>query len=756
MVILAKNKTHLIIKRDGREEPFMAEKLYKVCLWACNGNTTLTDELMTSLDIKINNRMKIQDLYDELISTASNKISPMYPIWDEVAKRLLLMKFYKESYNLKTTGTYPDLMTVLNKGIVSKIYDPDVINSFTQEELSAINDMIVPDYDMMFTFKGLYIFNSKYCKSIKKAKLELPQITYMVASMYSFYTEPDSAVKLYHIKKQYEMLATQQVTFASPRISNSMTPKPQLASCILNTPDDDTWSINRTDANVAIYSKFGGGIAWDVSNLRASGSAVESNRGFSGGPVLFTQRTEKTVGSFDQGGLRKGACVVTFAWWHYDVMDMIMLKDEGGTESTRARNLMYSMRISNLLKDRTKANEMITLFDPKEVPLLNQTYGKEFEEAYRAYEAKPGIRKKKIRARELMALFMKLRTETGNVYCTFVDNINEQNVRPEFVGASNLCTEITVSSNPSELVRSDYWTNSKGETEFVEVAKNGEIGICNLGSVNVIKWYYMTEDEKALMMRTFLRGCDNVIDTQFYPALEGEVSNKKHRPIGIGILNFAYLLAKEGLHYTDEATKEFMFKLTEDLYWHVYNEACNLAIERGAYATFKKSKWSQGLTPFHLALSPFKNQFKLSRDWDQLGQRIATNGIRFSLCGAIAPTATSGKSISATESTEPITDLFFIEEGTQTLPALVPEIQKCREFYDICWEVPARTLIDLASIRQIFIDQSQSVNLYYVKPESTKELLNDIFYAMDVGLKTLYYMKTPKSNYTGKVCESCT
>ena len=773
MIELTKDKKHIIIKRDGREEPFNEEKLRKVIDWATEGKEAFTNQLLEGLNIKINDKMKIEVLYDELINTAVNMISPLYPIYDTISEKLYLMKIYKETCGLKKIGSYPHIKNFLKKGIKYKIYDKDIIKLFSDKELDKINSMIEPNRDLLFTYKGLAIFYKKYCKNIGNKKLELPQITYMVAAMFSFYDdyykgnnkdklEISKTERLKYIKRTYDMLSKHEITFATPRIANSMTVKAQLASCILNTPDDDTWSLNQTDSNMALYSKFSGGIAYDASYIRASGSTIQTNRGRSDGPIPFIKRVEQTISSFNQGGVRKGACVVTFPWWHLDVLDLIMLKDAGGTEDTRARKLVYSIRISNIFRERVNKDGYVTLFDPKETPLLNEEYGEKFNVAYMYYESKSSIRKKRIRAKDLLFQILKVRQETGNLYLTFVDNINEQNMVNKFVGASNLCQEIVIPSYPSKLIKEKYIINEDGEYEIVQRKKSGEIGICNLVSVNLMSWVTFTPEKKKSFCYTLLRGCDNIIDTQYYPVKEGEIANKKNRPIGIGVINYANLLASNKLKYTDKEALEFTNQVFDDLYYHIYEASNILAKERGTYKTFNESKWKEGLTPFHISLlNKNKNNkldVKLDKEkWDKLAEEIKTSGVRFSFHGAIAPTATSGKSVSATESIEPIVDLFFVEEGIQTLPSLVPNIKKNRQYYERCWTIPAKTIIELAAIRQRYIDQSQSLNLYYIKPESAKELWDDIQYAMDLGLKTLYYMKTPKSNFElEEVCESCT
>ena len=773
MIEFGKGKKHIIIKRDGREEPYNEEKLRKVINWATEGKEAFTNQILEGLNIKINDKMKIEVLYDELINTAVNMISPLYPIYDTIAEKLYLMKIYKETCGLKKIGSYPHIKNFLKKGIKYKIYDKDIIKLFTDKELDKINSMIEPDRDLLFTYKGLAIFYKKYCKNIGNKKLELPQITYMAAAMFSFYDdyykgnnkdklEISKNERLKYIKRTYDMLSKHEVTFATPRIANSMTVKAQLASCILNTPDDDTWSLNQTDSNMALYSKFSGGIAYDASYIRASGSTIQTNRGRSDGPIPFIKRVEQTISSFNQGGVRKGACVITFPWWHLDVLDLIMLKDAGGTEDTRARKLVYSIRISNIFRERVNKDGYVTLFDPKETPLLNEEYGEKFNVAYMYYESKSSIRKKKIKAKDLLFQILKVRQETGNLYLTFVDNINEQNMVNKFVGASNLCQEIVIPSYPSKLIKEKYVINEDGEYEIIQRKKSGEIGICNLVSINLMSWVGFTPEKKKSFCYTLLRGCDNIIDTQFYPVKEGEIANKKNRPIGIGVINYANLLASNKLKYTDKEALEFTNQIFDDLYYHIYEASNILSKERGPYKTFNESKWKEGLTPFHISLlNKNKNNkldVKLDKEkWDKLAEEIKTSGVRFSFHGAIAPTATSGKSVSATESIEPIVDLFFVEEGIQTLPSLVPNIKKNRQYYERCWAIPAKTIIELAAVRQRYIDQSQSLNLYYVKPDSAKELWEDIQYAMDLGLKTLYYMKTPKSNFElEEVCESCT
>jgi len=761
MIKLIKNKKHQVQKRSGRLEDFNPEKLNKVILWACEGNETFAKMINDALSIKIYNKIPIEKLYDEVIATASNFIGPMVVVFDKIAARLLLLKYYKEVAGLKKTGVYPNLKEFIETGIFGDVYSKEVFDSFTKEDIQELNSIISPDKDFNYNFSGLFFMNSKYCKKTNnRVQFELPQVTYMRSAMYAFHKdfEDDNQKRLEFISKYYNILSDFKETAGTPRILNSGTINSQLASCVLNTPDDDTDSINDCNKNIGKYSKFGGGIAIDVSRIRASGAVIKGNNGYSSGPVPFIKEFEQTISSFDQAGTRKGSAVITYPFWHYDVQDLLVLKDAGGTEDNRARKLQYAIKLQEIFFERVQMDSKITLFDPVDVPDLIEATGEDFIRIYKRYEKTPGIRKRKVQAKELAFNFIKNRAETGNLYVTFLDNINSQNAMNWHVGASNLCQEITVRSKPSMYLKDEF----NLETGIQKVTKQlGEIGLCNLSSVNLVEYIKMTPEEKDEFLYIIMRAADNLIDLQFYPIAEGEYSNKRNRPIGIGVSNYVNAMALEGIAITDPEALKWTHEIFEDLNFRILKASVELAKERGAFDTFDQSKWAQGQVPIdwsilHNTEDSGKNKlnFDLNHDWDWLRGEIKKHGVRFSLHQAIAPTSSSGKIIGATESIEPIHDLFSIQEGTITLPTLVPNLIKNRAKYVKAFEVPAKTLIDLAAIRQKFLDQSQSVNLYYVDPSSAKELYDDIEYAKEMGLKTLYYMKTPKSNYVSG-CESC-
>ena len=910
---LSQMKNIVVIKRDGREQEFSFEKLRKVIYWAADGNDLYVDKILEYLSLKITEKIHVVQMYEELLKTTESLISALQPKYDEIAKKLLLLKIYKETAGVKNKviDAYPHLKSFLNMGIEYGIYDKKVIETFTDEEIEILNKYIEPKRDHLFNYKGLYIFNKKYCKNYLGKKVELPQITYMVAAMYPFYTEKDSKNKLKYIRMEYDALSTHLITYGTPRISNSLTNNPQLASCVLTTPADDTKSLNDIDGSMALYSKHDGGIAYDVGYIRSTGSDIAGVKNASNGPVPFIKRTEATISAFDQLSKRKGSCVVNFRWWNWDAPEMIMLKDAGGTEDNRARKLVYSMSMNDLLFDRADNDDYITLFDPKDTPLLNTTYGEEFNKAYEEYEKDGSIRKKRIKARELLYSYFKVRKETGNLYGFFTDNVNKLNLRDRMINMSNLCCthgdtkiltkkgnipikelvgqivecwngeewsnteivktnedikfykvkflngtetlytdyhrfivytwdneqnkpskpiikttleledgdwvriinnldkldewnmtivdsvkktdihgpsycgleplrqqiildniltkncEITVPSYPSKHVEEKWQIDSNGIYEIVTTKESGEIGICNLLSINIMKWIELSENAKDIFIMNMLRAADNIMDTQFYPVKEGEISNKKNRPIGIGVSNYAQYLASKECRYDDDQARIITFELFHDIYYRIYKYSMELAKEKGPFSTFKTSEWAKGYTPFHKSIKYFKDNLiqmspalnhcisDVQKQWDELAKEIKRYGVRFSLHAAIAPTATSSKAINATESIDPVFALSYMEEGSQLVSTVVPNLNKYGKYYQICWDTKAKDVIDLGAIRQIFIDQSQSLTLFYVDCDSVNQLYEDYKYAKNLGIKTIYYMKTPKSAEDLKSCESC-
>ena len=746
----------IVIKRDGRKQSYDPAKMRNACMWACDGKDFMADELIRDTEIKLHKEIHIKDMFQQLIITAVNKISMLQPMWEDVAAKLELMKIYKETMNISKGEEYPHLKDVLAKGLEHKIYDRKTINKFTADEIEQINAAIVPDRDQIFNYKGLVTFFDKYCLNYTKTKkLELPQHSYMRVAMALMVDEHN---KVKRVIEEYNELSQHNFTRATPIMLNALTPGQQLSSCVLNTLDDDSHSILDTGKNLGIYSKFKGGTALDISAMRAKGGYIEGTQGYSSGPVPFMKFYEQIMKAWNQGGKRPGALAIYFNWWHLDVSDILSLKSNGGTDENRARGLQYAIKLNQYFIDAVIEDKDITLFDPKDTPDLIGKFGVEFTQLYKMYEVKSTVRKKIVKARDVWEKLFKERSETGNIYLFHEENVNEASMLNRYVGSSNLCTEIVLPSRASKSLGEELVTMEDTEKRIIKRYSAGEIALCNLSSVNAEKWFYMTEEQKWQMVRTLVRGLDNTVDIANYPVKEGKNSNLMYRYLGIGILNQTNYLALKKIIVDTQESAEEQDALWDELSYMIISVSCELAIEKGKFEKFYETEWSKGVLPIHKANS---RAFDLTerkidwKKWNDLAERVKTFGIRNAQLMAIAPTATSGKAVNSIESTEPVHDFFYKEEGTITVPTVVPNFRKNNAYYKRAFDCDQYALLKNAAVRQKWIDQAQSVNVYIKKPDSLLEMSKLHIYGFVHGMKTFYYLKQMKESedYT---CESCT
>lgn len=749
----------IVIKRDGSEELYNPEKMKKIIMWACEQNEFHANKLLESTKIKLYNKIKITDVYDELIKTAVNSINRIYPQYEMIAAKLYLIKIYNETWYIKDKSKYPNYIDVIKKGISYNIYKKEIFNSFSEEEIDELSKTIDNNNDYLFTFKSLYIFYSKYCLNYtKNKKLELPQHAYMRIAITLFYKEKKE-IRLQLIKNFYKYLSQHYFTVSTPIMLNAGTIKQQLSSCVLSKMGDSANSIMDSIKDIAIYSKFKGGNAVDVSALRSSGSYILGNNGFSSGPVPFLKIIESTIKAFNQGATRPGVCCVYFQWWHSNFEEMIVLKNNSGTEENRARHLKYSVKINDLLIDRILNNQDVSLFSPNDVPKLLNTFGEEFEREYIKYEENKSIKRKTVPARKIMEMLLKERAETGNIYLFHEENVNKTSMLNRYINSSNLCCEITLPSRESKLINE---TSTKDmDSNAIHINKKydaGEISLCNLSSINLAKWGFESDEIKQEVIDILVRGLDNTVDIADYPVQEAKISNMKYRYLGIGVLNFAnYLGLKQMVIDSDEALEE-THRLFDEWSYMMIKSSVNLAKEKGKYEMFSESKWAEGLLPIKVAN---KNALKLTKyqpdmdKWEALSNEIKTHGLRNAQLMAIAPTATSGKAINATESIEPIQHFFYKEDGKINLPTLVPNVKKNSHYYKIATDCNQFQLLKLAAIRQCYLDQSQSINTYFKKVKSLTDFTLYHLFGFKLGIKTYYYCKTEK-DVIDEICESCT
>lgn len=412
MIQLVDNKNHTVIKRDGRTEQYFPEKLHQVALWAANGSQYFADKLIEAVNIKIHNKIKIEKLYDEVIATAANLISDLYPQWEIIAKNLYLLKIHKD-IGVKRTD-YPSYSSVVANNIKAGVYDTK--HPFlTEENIEALDQIIDPNYDHLFTFGGLNLFVQKYCKKKNSQLLELPQHVYLRVAIHLMWKDGlDAVVAKYH------QLASQSVTEATPKVVNSLAPNAALFSCCLNRPSDSQEGINESINMLTRESKYSGGCAWDVSLVRAPGSVVEGNNGSSSGTKQYIKGLQELIGGYNQGNTRSSACLVTFDGFHYEAPEMSHLKHESGKDEDRARKLQYSVKWRSEFSRAIKANEDIYLINPHKTQDLFNTFGQEWQELYYKYSKNPHIQKRKYNARELAFEFTKTTAETGRHKCPFI------------------------------------------------------------------------------------------------------------------------------------------------------------------------------------------------------------------------------------------------------------------------------------------------------------------------------------------------
>lgn len=734
-----------VIKRNGRLEDYNPEKMRKVCVWASNGNSGYADMLLDATVIKLYDKIKISDVYDELIKSAVNKISRIYPIYENIAAKLYLLKYYRESWNIKTNKDYPTLSVVIEKGLHSKKYNKNIFYTYSNEEIEELNKFIEPNNDFLFTYKSLIFFTRKYClNSSKNKKLELPQHTYMRIAMTLFYKE-DKSIRLELVKKFYNYLSNHYFTVSTPIFMNSGTNNMQLSSCVLSQMGDDANSIMDTIKDIAIYSKFKGGNAVDISMLRSSGSYIVGNNGISSGPVPFLKIIESTIKAFNQGSERPGVCCVYFQWWHFNFEELVVLKNNSGTEENRARQLKYSVKINDILIQRALKNEDVTLFNPHDVPLLIGKYGIEFEKQYVEYENNSSLKVRKVPARQILSMLFKERVETGNIYLFHEENVNETTLLNRYINSSNLCCEIILPSR---------YRNSNE----IEPNNPGEISLCNLASVNLIKWDNFEQAVQQDIINILVRAMDNTIDIANYPIKEAMYTNLRYRYLGIGVLNYANYLATHKIVIDSDEALEQTAMLFDKLSYQIVNASLKLSKEKGKCPGFDETLWAIGELPItkanRLALNLVSYRPNLDK-WKSLSDEIKKYGLRNAQLMAIAPTATSGKSINATESIEPIQDFIYKEDGKANVITLAPNISQNSIYYKRAIECNQYQLIRLAAIRQCYIDQSQSINMYFKKVKSLTDFTLLHLYGFSLGIKTYYYCKTEKEEID-YVCESCT
>lgn len=787
-----------VVKRNGRTEELDVSKIKKYTSEAVLGldNVSLS-ELEVDAKIQFRDMITTEEIQQTLIKTAVEKIDIDRPNWTFVAARLFLYDLYH-----KVTGFsgYNHLREYLIKGEKAGRIVPGLKEKY---DLDDLNSYIKPERDLQFAYLGIKTLYDRYLIKDKEGKpIELPQHMFMAIAMFLAQNELDSQG---WAKKFYDLISKFEVMLATPTLSNARTPRHQLSSCYIGSTPDNIEGIFDSYKEMALLSKFGGGIGWDWSKVRAMGGSIDGHKNAAGGIIPFLKVTNDIAVAVDQLGTRKGAIAVYVEPWHMDVSDFLDLRKNSGEERRRAHELFPALWINDLFMKRIAANEKWTLFDPAQVSDLTDLYGDEFEKRYIEYENDDSIQKNTMLAKELWKKVLTSYFETGMPFLGFKDNANKANPNDHtgIIRSSNLCTEIFQNTQPNYyqikvtfesgkislydeeddvLVDSGITKKAKKlsaldsikDDQIFIVEKEpiaGQTAVCNLASINLSK--INTPEDIARVVPIAVRMLDNVIDLNFYPHKKVKDTNLQTRAIGLGVMGEAQMLAAKQVKWGSYEHLALIDSVMENISYHTIYASSNLSVEKGRYPSFEGSKWSQGIMPIDVANENAKalvNRGGLfdenNCDWDKLRAKVKTDGMRNGYLMAIAPTSSISILVGTTQTIEPVYKRKWFEHNLSgMIPNVVPNLSlDTWQFYTPAYELDQRVLIRAGAIRQKWIDQGQSLNIFMSLDKASGGYLNEIYtLAWSLGLKSTYYLRSesPDSEKVNNVadrsieCEGC-
>ena len=668
--------------------------------------------------------------------------------------------------------------------------------------MDDLNDYIKPERDLQFTYLGIKTLYDRYLIKDKKGEpIELPQQMFMGIAMFLAQNEFNPQE---WAKKFYDLISKFEVMLATPTLSNARTTRHQLSSCYIGSTSDNIEGIFDSYKEMALLSKFGGGVGWDWSKVRAMGGSIDGHKNAAGGIIPFLKITNDIAVAVDQLGTRKGAIAVYIEPWHMDINDFIDLRKNSGEERRRTHELFPALWINDLFMKRVKENAKWTLFDPLETGDLCELYGEEFEKRYEEYEKDDTISKNIVDAKELWKKILLNYFESGMPFLCFKDTANRTNPNPHagIIRSSNLCTEIFQNTEPNyyqikvifddktelhldeeQEISVDGGISKKAKkistldsingkkVYIVEKFKNdGKTAVCNLASVNLSK--INTKEDIARVVPTAVRMLDNVIDLNFYPHIKVKNTNLKSRSIGLGVMGEAQMLAQRQIQWGSEEHLHTIDRIMEYISYECIQASSNLAVEKGAYADFKGSNWSKGIFPIDVAnekakaLTLREGLFDQSDcDWDKLREKVKKDGMRNGYLMAIAPTSSISILVGTTQTIEPIYKRKWFEQNLSgMIPVVVPNLSlDTWQHYTPSYELDQRVLVRAAAVRAKWIDQGQSLNIFMSLDKASGGYLNEIYMlAWELGVKSTYYLRSESPDST-KVdvadrsieCEGC-
>lgn len=728
-----------VTKRDGRSEPIDLEKIHKVITWAAKD---LKDVSVSQVELKSHiqfyDGIRTKDIHETIIKAAADLISASTPDYQYLAARLAIFHLRKIAY-----GDYepPHLYDHVSKLTEAGKYGKHILADYTYEEFDELNNYIDHERDMNLAYAAVEQMMGKYLVQdrVTKQVYESPQFLYVLVGMCLF-AAYDKAERLDYVKRFYDATSNFYISLPTPIMSGVRTPTRQFSSCVLIECGDNLDSINATTSAIVRYVSQRAGIGINAGAIRALGSPIRGGEAQHTGCIPFFKMFQAAVKSCSQGGVRGGAATLFYPMWHLEVESLLVLKNNRGVEDNRVRHMDYGVQINKTLYARLIQNKEITLFSPSDVPGLYEAFfadQAEFERLYTQYENDESIRKRKIPARELFSLMLQERASTGRIYVQNVDHCNTHSpfdpaVAP--IRQSNLCMEIALPTKPLDNINDE----------------NGEIALCTLSAINLGKINDLSEIEEPAEL--IVRALDALLDYQDYPVIAAKKGSMNRRTLGVGVINYAYYLAKNGTRYSDNAALGLTHRTFEALQYYLLKASNKLAQEQGACPWFDQTTYSQGILPIDTYKSDLDGicNEPLHLDWEGLRADIKAHGLRNSTLSALMPSETSSQIANATNGIEPPRGLVSIKQSKDgILKQVVPDIESLADQYELLWQMPDNNgYLRLVGIMQKFIDQSISANTNYDPSKfegnkvPMKVLIQDLLTAYKFGIKTLYYHNT--------------
>ena len=731
----------IINKRDGTKEELDLEKMHKVVFYACEDITGVSaSEVEIKSHLQFYDGIESADIQETLIKAAADLISEETPNYQWVAGRLINYHLRKQVYD---SFEPPHLREIARKNIERGLYDKEFFSVYNEDEINQMEDFIRHERDEDMTYAAMEQFRGKYLVQNRASGeiFETPQVCYMMiaATLFSQYPKEE---RMKWVKDYYDAISQFDISLPTPVMAGVRTPQRQFSSCVLVETDDDLDSINATSSAIVKYVSQKAGIGIGAGSIRAIGSKIRNGDATHTGVIPFYKLFQSSVKSCSQGGVRGGAATLYYPIWHLEVEDLLVLKNNKGTEDNRVRHMDYGVQFNKTMYERLLTNKDITLFSPADVPGLYEAFFEDqdkFKELYEKAEKKTGIRKKVLKASELFGMFMEERKNTGRVYLMNVDHANSHSAfKPELapIKQSNLCCEINLPTKPLYSVRD----------------KEGEISLCTLSAIN---WGNISEPSKfKKVCRLAVRGLDALLDYQSYPVLAAELSTMKRRPLGIGIINFAYWLAKNDLTYQNIGKRGLakVDEWAEAWSYYLIEASVELAEEYGPITGTGETRYGDGITP-NMTYKKEVDELVAHKErmpWEDLRERLRNTGIRNSTLMALMPAETSAQISNSTNGIEPPRAFVSVKQSKHgVLKQVVPGFARLKNKYDLLWtQKSPEGYLKIMAVLQKYIDQGISVNTSY-NPEFFPDekipmstMLQHLVMFYKYGGKQLYYFNT--------------